>query len=251
MQKSTFRSLGAAAALLFCPVHPSSAQADRTPISLFTASAAPGVTVHGHAEAKAEPDVAYATITVTTDSRDQITATQTNASKASQVIVTLKKSGVADKDVHTSYYSVSPQYNYQANPPVRTGYQVSNTIEVTIRDLSKIGILFDKAAAAGATSVSGPQFDLADRQKSEGRALVAAVADARSKADLMAGAAGLQLGRLLSIADTNTESSGPVQPVYRQMLAASAEAAPSTPIAPQQITVTADVTEVFALDYAK
>ena len=206
-----------------------------------------GLTAHGHAEIKARPDIAFATIGVTTQSRDQSEAVQENATRTKKVMDALTGSGIASKDIQTNYYAVQPQYDYNTSPPIRTGYQVVNNLRVKIRDLAKAGLILDKATAAGASEVDGLSFDLEDHHKVEGQALAAAVADARRKAKLMAQAADVGLGHLLSLSEGAVP---PVQPIYAgAMMRATAEAAsaPPTPISPQEITVTADVTAAFAI----
>ncbi|MEO7716483.1 MAG: SIMPL domain-containing protein [Capsulimonas sp.] len=225
--------------------------------SLTPASAAPirsvdrlvmqseGITSHGHAETKVKPDVLRATLGVTTISRNQADAVSSNAARVKAVLAALHAGGVTDKDIQTQYYTVQPQYDYKKSPAPLTGYQVSNSIQVTIRDLTKGGVIIDQATKAGATDVNGLAFDLSDRKKAEGAALVAAVANARSKADLMAGASGVSLGRLISL----DEGGAPTyQPVMFNMRAGASDAAETTPIVPQEIVVTADVTIVYDID---
>jgi uncharacterized protein YggE len=132
---------------------------------------------------------------------------------------------------------------------VLTGYQVTNSIRVTIRNLSKSGLIVDKATNAGANVVNGISFDLADRSKAQGIALIEAVRNARSKAELIAGAAGINVGHILSITEGSTPT---IQPVMfaKAAMAMTADAAPQTPIQTQDITVTSDVTVSYGIDYA-
>ena len=207
---------------------------------------AEGLTIHGHAEITVKPDIAYATLGVVTQSRDQSEATSDNASRVKAVISALEGSAIAAKDIQTQYYTIQPQYDYQATPPLLTGYQVTNSIRVTVRDLGKAGLILDKATSAGATEVSGISFDLADRSRAEGSALVAAVADARSKADLMAGAAGVSLVRITSISN---DVATPISPIYMggvRAMAGAKEPA-TTPIVPQEIQVSSDVTMTYSI----
>ncbi|BDI34023.1 SIMPL domain-containing protein [Capsulimonas corticalis] len=204
-----------------------------------------GITAHGHAETKVKPDILKATLGVTTISRSQADAVSANATRAKAVLAALHSGGVADKDIQTQYYTVQPQYDYKKSPAVLTGYQVSNSIQVTVRDLTKGGVIIDQATKAGATDVNDLTFDLSDRKKAEGAALVAAVANARSKADLMAGASGVSLGRLISL----DEGTAPTfEPVMFKSRAMAADTSDTTPVVPQEIVVTADVTVVYDID---
>lgn len=209
-----------------------------------------GVTSHGHGEVKVKPDIALLTISVTTQSKDQAEAVAQNATKTTAMLGALKQAGIAEKDIQTQSYTVQPQYDYQANPPALTGYQVENSVQATVRDLTKVGLVIDRTTLAGASQISGVTFDLSDRGKAEAQALAFAVMSAQVKATVMAQAAGVDLGRLLTL----TEGSAPVvQPVMmgamRAMVAGPARV--ETPIADQQITVSADATLVYAMGAAK
>ncbi len=204
-----------------------------------------GLTAHGHADLKVKPDIARITISVTTQADQQAAAAQDNARRTTAVLAALKTAGVADKDIQTDNYNVQPQYDYKPSPPVLTGYQVINSVQVTLRNLSRAGMVMDKATGAGATEVSGLSFDLADRTAAERQALAQAVTEARSKADAMAQAAGVGIGRLLSLSEGSPVV---IQPLFQpRMMAAAAAPQPSTPVEANEITVTADVTAVYAI----
>ena len=240
-----FRLLGLAALLLLPGVTaiPATAQVMRPAPSAELLGT--GLTVYGHAELKFKPDIATLTIGVTTQALRQADAARENAVKITAVLSALRGAGVADKDILTSGYDVEPQYDDQATPPVLTGYQVSNTVDVTIRDLDRAGAVIDGATQAGATNVSGLSFDLADRTAAEQQALAQAVREAGAKAEAMARAAGITRGPLLSLSEGTAAT---VQPfVMARSLMAAAPAAPETPIQSSQVTVTADVTAVYAL----
>ncbi|MDR3709223.1 MAG: SIMPL domain-containing protein [Capsulimonadaceae bacterium] len=206
------------------------------------------ITVTGTGELKVKPDIAYATIQLVTLDRVQTTAVANNATKTQGVIEVLRRSQIADRDIETQWYTVEPSYDYRTTPAALVGYQASNTIKVTLRDVSKAGLILDKAVAAGATSVSGISFDMSDRSKNEGLALIEAIRNARAKADLVAGAAGVHVGRLLSV-----DESTPARPQPILFAARSADAAPGgatpTPIQTQELTVSASVVISYAIEY--
>jgi len=206
----------------------------------------PGITAHGHGMMKVRPDIAYATVSVMTQSKEQAQAVADNSTTMKAVLAALKASGMVDKDIQTQFYTVEPQYDYRQSPPVLSGYQVTNALRVTFHDMAKIGIILDKASRAGATSVGGVAFDLADRHRIEGDALALAVADARSKADLMAGAAGLELGHVVSLSEGAVPQSQPL-PIFRSAVASADVPSPPTQIEPQMIQVDADATIVFSI----
>lgn len=203
------------------------------------------ISVSGHAEVKAKPDVAYISLSVTTTARQQADAAQDNARRTTALLAALKKAGVKDAQIQTQGYSIQPQYDYQPSPPVLTGFQALNSIQVTVTNLSRVGVLLDVATNAGATSAGDVSFDLLDRDAVQNAALTKAVTQARARAEVLAAAAYIAVGRVMSV----SEGSAPVvQPI---MMARSAmalkEAAPTTPISAQQITVSSDVSVVYAI----
>ena len=211
---------------------------------------AEGITAQGHGEVKVKPDIALLTLTVTTQSANQADAVQQNAARTTSLLAALRGAKIAEKDIQTQSYTVQPQYDYRPSPPVLTGYQVQNSVQATVRDLTKVGFVIDKATAGGASEVGGVSFDLSDRAAAQSQALSLAVTSAKRKAGVMADAAGVSLGRLLTL--TEGGDAPAVRPLYAmRAMASPAAAAPETPIADQQITVTADATLVYAMGAAK
>jgi uncharacterized protein YggE len=208
-----------------------------------------GITVHGHAEIKTAPDVAYVTFAVTTDSKTSTGAAHTNAERSQSLMDALKKQGIVGKDVQTIQYTLQAQYGTVNHKEVVTGYEAMNTIQATVHNLAKVGTVIDAGTQIAGTQVQDTSFDLSDRRHVEGEALVSAIAIAREKADLMAGAAGVSVGPLINL----TENSGASpMPIYaNRQMTFGAMATPSTPIAPQQIVVSGDVTAVYAIGPAR
>jgi uncharacterized protein len=206
-----------------------------------------GLTVHGHGEIHAKPNIARATLTVVTSNHDQNQAVTDNSTATHTVIAALKGSMIADKDIQTDYYNVQPQYDYRTSPPVLVGYQVTDALRITVHDLPKLGIILDKATRAGATSIDNVAYDLSDNNRVVGEALVLAIANARSKADLMAGAAGVELVRIVSVSEGSTQSVQSARPVLAAAMAATSAAQQPTPMQPQDIDVEADATLVYSI----
>jgi len=242
---------GAVAALMLA-AGPGRSQAEITrPLPAFV-SVSQGLTAHGHGDVKAKPDIARLTAGVMTQAKDQAQATQDNARRMTAVLAAIRSLKIADRDIQTQGFSVEPQYDYgNGHAPILTGYQVTNSVQVTLRDLSQAGTLIDKATQAGANQVSGLAYELSNQDAVQDQALGKAVADARRRAQTMADALGVGLGNPLSLNDG--EAASPVVPLFqvRRMAGAASDSAPTTPISAQQITVTADVTLVYALGPGK
>ena len=172
----------------------------------------PTLTASGEGIAMAVPDIAVVTLGVVSNGRSALAALSANSSDMAAVIAIIKAAGVADKDIGTSGFNVSPVYpperEQNADQPAKiVGYRVSNDVRVTIRDFAKAGAVLDKVVSAGANQVNGISFELSDRAGPADEALKAAVAEATRKAGLMADAANVKLVRLVTL---TSEESRPV-----------------------------------------
>lgn len=160
----------------------------------------------------------------------------------------MKSKNIADKDILTSNFSVNPQYRYDnINGQQRAsivGYQVSNEVTVKIRNLPSLGDILDAVITAGANNVNGISFSLAEPGNVLDQARQKAMADAKRKAELYAGAAGVKVGRVLYI----TESSGSIQPPGPMMMMARAAVSEAVPISAGEQESTATITVIYAIE---
>lgn len=205
------------------------------------------ITVTGQADVKARPDMAMISAGVTSEGATAAEALSKNSEAMAAVIKALRDGGVAEEDIQTSNFSVSPTYtpydpNNPAAPQKIVGYQVQNSVNVAVRDLNKLGALLDVVVTSGANSIGGIGFSIAEPKPLLDRAREDAVKDARSRADLYAAAAGVGVGKVLTISETGFT---PPQPVFyaKSMMA---EAAP-VPIAPGQETISGSITVTFEI----
>ena len=201
---------------------------------------------NGDGTVMATPDIAIVTIGVVARAETASAALDSNSASLAKAIDAIKSAGIAEKDIRTAGFSVSPVYQ---QPPARpngeplaiVGYQVANEVRVTVRDVAKSGGLLDKVVRAGANQVSGIAFDIADRQSAEDAALKAAIAEARRTADLMAEAAGVRIVRVLTVSASGNR--GP-QPVFAR---ADLAAAKAVPVMPGEQAVTANASLTFEI----
>jgi uncharacterized protein YggE len=176
------------------------------------------------------------------------TATEARAAAATAmtgVIDVIRKAGIADKDIQTAMLSLQPVYDYnkQSNPPPLVGFQVVNTLNIVVRDLSKVGDLIDDAIGAGATSVDGVSFRVENPTAAEAQARKAAVEDARTKANALASAAGVSIVGVSAI----SEQSGPVPyPIPYERAAVAADGA-GTPVQPGQAEISVSVSVIYRI----
>jgi uncharacterized protein len=206
----------AAALLVASPVH---AQNPQSPPE-------GGIVVVGVGKVHVVPDEARIRSGITTKAKTVTEASDANAKVMSAITAALLASGIAQKDIQTSRFSVQPVYA-PAQPGVEprlSGYSVANQVDVVIRDISKVGDVLDRLVKAGATDIGNIAFLNSDPSKALDEAREAAVGDARHKAELYARASGVNLGRVLSITEDAAE--GAPIPLAR----AAARPAASVPI---------------------
>jgi uncharacterized protein YggE len=245
-----FAAAGTLAALTFAPTNASAGGGPNSG-QLVSAVAQPsgssvngGITVVGVGTAAGTPDVAHVSVGIETSAASVQQAVDDNRGKMSALLDTLKGLGVPDKDIQTNNYSV---YTQQA--PVAPGasdngaltYHVTNQVEVTVRDVSKLGDILDKAVASGANNIYGVNFSVNDTSKLEADARAKAIADAKARAASLAQLAGVQLGDVVSI----SEVIGGNGPVYAPMAAGMGGG--GTPIQPGELNVNMSVQVTFAI----
>lgn len=195
--------------------------------------------VSGEGKVVAVPDVARFTFSVITQgSKDIAILQRDNTSKVNKIINFIKASGVEEKDITTQNYDLSPRYqtygcqNGVCPPSEIVGYTISQSVEVKIRDFSKIGDVLAGVVQNGANNVSRLSFTIDDPEMIKSKAREEAILRAKAKAEKVAQAGGFALGRLLSIEETDF-----VQPFYGRggdfgVIALEAKALPAPTIEP-------------------
>ncbi|HWP24338.1 MAG TPA: SIMPL domain-containing protein, partial [Candidatus Binatia bacterium] len=162
----------------------------------------PVVTASGEAVINVEPDQAEIDVGVVTQARTAPDAAKENAAKLARVIAALKKQLGKNDEVKTAGYSLTPNYRYprEGGKPEITGYTATNVVRVRTANLDHVGKLIDAAMQAGANRVNRLVFTVQDEQGAQLQALRIASTKARAKAEAIAGALGLQIARVISVA---------------------------------------------------
>jgi uncharacterized protein YggE len=195
-------------------------------------------------ETKVTPDMATLNLGVTTQAATAAEAMQQNAAEMSRVMAALRRAGLEARDIRTAQVSINPQYAYQqGEAPRLSGYQATNQVIVTTRDLARLGPTLDAAVAAGANAAGGISFGLVDSTPAEDAARVAAVKALQAKADLYAKAAGYRILRLVSLSEGAGYANPPPVPMARMAVAEAVQ----TPISPGETRVRIEVTGTFEL----
>ena len=208
-----------------------------------------GITVSGTGEVVVEPDTGYFDVGITVTRTTVAEAREAAAASATRLIDSIKQNGVDEEDIKTSSFSIYPQYNYprDGGQPTITGYQVSNTVSVKVRELDDFSQIIDDAAEAGGddTRINGIRFGLEDNQKAIDEARGLAMDDAKKKASQLASAGEVSLGKPVAISEVNYSSP---EIYYDDKVAGAAPATgTSTPIEPGTGKVTVNVTVRYAI----
>ncbi|MCF8046607.1 MAG: SIMPL domain-containing protein [Desulfarculaceae bacterium] len=203
----------------------------------------PSIIVDGQATLRLTPEEGVITVGVITEALTAAQASEANAATMQKVVAALKKM-LGDKGrLETAGYWLRPltTWDKENKRNITTGYKASHDVRVTSRDPLALAGLLDTAVAAGANTVSGPDWQLADSKAAGRRALAAAFADAKARAQVLARAAGMRLGPVLKIRVSGAVDSAPM------LNRAMAKAMAATPLQPNEVQVRAEVNCVFAL----
>lgn len=193
-----------------------------------------------------QPDIAEIGAGVTTQAQSAVEAMQANARAMNAVIAQIEALGIAERDIQTSGINLSPQYDYdqETRRQIFRGYQVSNRVQVTLRDIERAGETLDTLVAAGATDLSGLNWSVDDPSGARAQARQNAMDAGREQALAYARQAGYSDIRLLKISEA-VPFERP-QP-YMRLEAQAARAADSTPVRPGQVESGVSITVVYEM----
>ncbi len=182
---------------------------------------APMITVTGEGVVEAAPDIATLTIGVTTEGETAAAALAANSAALEAVLARLTAAGIEPRDMQTSNLSLNPNWTgHDSGTPTISGFVASNMLTVRVRALDSLGAVLDASVADGANTLNGLTFGLANPEPVLDEARKEAVANARAKAELLAEAAGVKLGKIVSISETAAYQ--PPMPMFRQDAASAA-----------------------------
>lgn len=207
------------------------------------------IVVTGEGETALAPDMAILTLTVLREGDTARAALDASNQAMEEVLQAMREEGVGERDLQTSGFSIQPRYTQPQEDrpeegPRITGYEVANTLTVRLRDLDKLGTVLDRAVSLGVNRGGDIQFINDDPDKALADARREAVEDARARAETLAEAAGVSLGRVLRIDET--ASPGMPMPMAR-MEANSYAADAGVPIAQGENRYRVNVTMSFAI----
>lgn len=215
------------------------------------------ITVEGTGRSAAVPDTARITFTVMESAVNVADAQDAATKKTDAALNAVSEKGVADKDIKTVSYTVSPKYEYTQTPcypgmmcpavisssPRIVGYDVSQTVEVKVRDTAKAGEVLEVLGSLGVQNISGPDFVVDDESGVKNEARAEAIEEARMKAKQLAKELGVRLGDVVSYSEN-----GAYPMMYEAygkgggIMDADVRSAPSLPTGENETNVTVSVT---------
>ena len=207
------------------------------------------VHVTGTGSVTAEPDIATIYLGVSVEKETVEEAREEAASAMTAVIDALKDNGIADRDIQTENFSIYPQYDYTEEGRILRGYRVNNTVNARVRVLDSLSDIIDDATTAGGdiVVVNSIQFMIEDPTPLQAQARTLAVKDAQVKAQTLAEAGGVTLGKLITITETSRSAVPPIAFAEEAEFAADS-ARTSTPIQAGELTVTVNITVVYEIE---
>lgn len=152
----------------------------------------------------ADPDIAYISAGVVTESDAAKDAIARNNAVMTKLIDGLKSAGIAAKDIQTTTLNVEPRYGQPKDGRAATinGYRVTNQVRLTVREVKRLGEILDQAISLGANQINQISFEVANAETLKDEARKQAMDNARRRGELYAQAAGGQLGAVLRIAES-------------------------------------------------
>lgn len=214
------------------------------------------INVTGKGESLAKPDIATVSFSVFQESKAIADAQKIVTDKTNKAVDFLKANGVAEKDIKTTGYNIYPQYDYlqaaactsgfcPSGRQVLRGYQVTQSIDLKIRDIAKAGTILSGLTDAGVNTVSGLTFGIDDEDAITAAARKDAIDDAQSKARQLAKDLGVRLVRIVSFSENGGGYPMPMYATNQKVLGmggADARQEMSAAVPTGENTITSNVT---------
>lgn len=190
------------------------------------------------------PDTARMSFGVTSTGADSKAVADSNTATMNALIEALKAEGVDAKDIQTASYSLNPHYDYtDAGGSVENGYDVSQTVTVETKDLTKVGALIAKATAAGATSVNGVQFIVKDPEAAKDEARKDALEQLKNKTKSISEASGIHFGRVTNYYEYTVQDAYPMDKgMYMEGMSADAVSVPTVEAGQTEVKISVSLT---------
>ena len=206
----------------------------------------PQISVSGEGQVKVIPDEAVLSIAVETKGEASAKVKKDNDVVIDKVLKYLKTTKINQKDIKSERVSLYPQYDYTKK---KNYYMASQTINITLRDLSQYEVIMDELVKLGVNRVNGVTFQSSEIEKLRSEARVLAIKDAQKKASDYAGALGQKVGKAIMVSDTSQPYYNP--PIFRNVMMMEAKVASDggqETIAVGEIEIKTNVNITFILE---
>lgn len=204
--------------------------------------------VTGSASVALKADMATIELGAQTRGRSVEDAQKENANTTEAILKALTELGIPKEDIRTSSYYVTFEQDYSVTGAIERlangSFLVSNMLQITLKDVSLVSKVIDTAAKAGANSINGLNFQSSQSTEAYHKALQRAVEDAKIKAEVLAAAAGQQLGVIIKL-EANESYGTPYG--ISNTFNFDAKSAMETPILSGDINVSATVVITFEM----
>ena len=207
-----------------------------------------GIWVTGQGEVSVKPDIAIINLGIESEDDSVATARDRAAAAMNDVMDALFANGIADKDIQTQYFNIQQvrTWDRETEKEVVTGYRVTNTVTVTIRDIEKVGTIIDVVADAGGdlTRINGVNFSVDDPDEYYEEVRKEAMADAKNKAEQLTKLANVDLGDVTYISENSYYA-----PVTKSAMAVGYDEAGSysTSISPGELDISLSIQVAYAI----
>jgi len=207
-----------------------------------------GIWVTGQGEVSVEPDIAIISLGIESEDDSVATARDRAAAAMNDVMDTLSSNGIAEKDIQTQYFNIQQvrTWDRETEKEIVTGYRVTNTVTVTIRDIEKVGTTIDAVTDAGGdlTRINGINFSIDDPDEYYEAARNEAMTDAKKKAEQLAKLANVDLGNATFISENLYYA-----PIAKSGMAMGYDegASYSTSISPGELDISLSVQIAYAI----
>lgn len=206
--------------------------------------------VNGSGSVTGDPDIATLNIGVSVQKKTVAEAREVAAKAMTDLIETLNSNGIDEEDINTENFSIHPQYDWTDEGRILIGYSVNNTVRAKVRELDTISGVIDDAAEAGGdyVIVNSIQFSIDDPKPLQAQARTLAVKDAEAKAQTLADASGVTLGKPITITENTYFVSPPVPYAVKETAFDEDAASTSTPIVPGELTITVNISLIYEIE---
>jgi len=176
----------------------------KIPLSIISQQKGEPFVVTGEGKVSVTPDIAVVNLGIEENGASLKQVQDSVNNKSRNLVDIVKRLGIGESDIKTTSYNIYPNYDYNLQPPKITGYRVSTNYQVKVKDFDKVNDILVKATESGANAVGNISFDINETTKNKKlqEAREEAVKKAKEKAEGLAKAAGISLGKIINISES-------------------------------------------------